>query len=57
MIPHNLFNLQSENLTSLVEYLDSVSPHIIFPCTALKIDEGSRRYFQSSDPRISGILA
>ena len=39
-----LQNLQSQDLASLVEYLDSVSPHTIFPRAALKPGEGSRRY-------------
>lgn len=38
-----LQNLKSEDLALLVEYLDSVSLHIIFPPAALNIGAGSRR--------------
>ena len=46
-------NPQSEN----VEYLDSVSLHMIFTPASLKVGEGSRRYFRSFNPPISRIPA
>lgn len=55
----NVFpDLASDNLVWFVEYLDSVSPHgSVFVCATLRIAVGSRRYFQSYNPDIQGILA
>lgn len=49
--------LQSRDLASLAEYLDSVRHQTIFLRIALNATLGSRQYFRSHEPRVSGVLA